>query len=222
MSQMFLNRRWLVLVCVASLAFNAGVGATVGVRTYRRLVGPGREFQGKPQGESPGEARGWGRRGDRGARGEYGRGQRESRLHQALGLSQDQAESLRLARKTMFENVGALRGVLRDENRALSDLIAAPKPDRVAIDAQLGRIASLRAEIDLRVVEHFLGIKEILEPEQHEAFNEVVHRAFNRDFSAGHGSRGRSGIRGRGGPQHFRDVGGVAPDGQLKDKETEQ
>ncbi len=193
MSSAIQSRHWLGLALVASLAFNAGVGATVGVRTYHRFTGP----------DEPGELA---------AHPRDHRGRRSVHLHQQLGLTQAQIEELHSMRDDMFDEIHALRGALRDENRTLTDLIVTSETDREAIDVQLGRIASLRREIDDRVVEHFLSVKQKLNPDQYEAFNVLISRAFVRGVPGGPGPDGEhrfrrgagKGMRGRyHGGEHF-------------------
>ena len=104
---------------------------------------------------------------------------------------------MRSARKAMFGEIETIRKGLQYENRVLADLIAAEKLEREAIEEQLGRIASLRQDTDRRVVEHFVSIKALLEPDQHEAFNDVVRRAFAHDIAGRHSPKGRHGFHGR-------------------------
>ena len=165
------NRRSLSLLLIASLAFNIGVGATFGALAYRKYSAS--DILGQPRD----------RRGGPGRFGALGR----------LNLTPDQETQMTEAREKMIELVRELRQELKQENRVLTELMVAPEPDREAITAQLSRVASLREQMDRYVVEHFLNTKQLLAPEQHEAFNEMIRRAFAR---GGPGGGGHGGPRG--------------------------
>ena len=170
------RRNWLTLLLIASLAFNVGVVATFGVMTYRKRAEPP----------------------DHGPRGQ-GHGRPD--ICKMLDLTEEQDAQMQASRRAMREEVRELRREIREENLALTDLIGALEPDRELIAAQLGKIASLREQMDRRVVEHFLDSKSFLEPAQHEMFNKMVRRAFSRGGPGGmgrDGHRGPRGSRGRG------------------------
>jgi Spy/CpxP family protein refolding chaperone len=165
------NRRSLSLLLIASLAFNVGVGATFGALAYKK--------------HSASDVRG----DRRGGPGRFGALER-------LNLTPDQETQITEAREKMIELVRELRQELKQENRVLTELMVAPEPDREAITVQLSRVASLREQMDRHVVEHFLNTKQLLAPDQHEAFNEMICRAF---------SRGGPGRGGHGGPRGLHD-----------------
>jgi len=162
----WLARRWLLLALMASLALNAGVGATVGVQAYRQRC------------HDPGQRRG-------GPRGQH--------LIEALGLSAEQSEQVKTGRERMRAAFGELRPQMREADGALAELLAAPEPDREAIAEQMARIGSLQARKLECVVEHFLEIKALLEPEQQEAYNDVIRRRLLSHDKRGPGFGGRHG-----------------------------
>ncbi len=155
---------WLLLI--ASLALNAGVGATFGVRAYENYRGPC---------ATPGP-------------------RTHGRLAEMLNLTPEQADQMMTAKRKLMEDIGEIRQELRPANEGLTRLMSAPEPDREAIATQVERIASLRGRMQHRLVEHFLEMKERLNEEQKEVFNDFVLR---RLFSYGtHGP-------GVGGPSRY-------------------
>jgi hypothetical protein len=95
----------------------------------------------------------------------------------------------------MMEFVHQIRQDLDGEIDVLTQLMAADEPDREAIAAQVGKIASLREQMDIRVVEHFLIVRPMLDPDQQETLNRMIRRAFSR------GGPGRGGLGGPHGPR---------------------
>ena len=176
------RRRFLWLALIASLAFNAGVGATVGVRAYQQVSDPdGRRHR-------PGGCR----------------------LTEELNLTPEQAESVAAARVEMMDGLRGLRGQLREVRQALTELMTAAEPDRDAIAEQIGRIASLDEQKHHRLVAHFLDIKQLLNPDQQEAFNETIRRGMSRHGRrhggfGGPGHHGRRAAHGNGKPVHSDD-----------------
>ncbi len=158
----WLRRKSVWLLLIASLAFNVGVGTTFGVRTYQNYCGPC-----KRGGRPP-----------------------HVGLLDKLNLTPDQAEQAEAIKEQMFECAHDLRRELREENEVLADLMAAPQPDREAIAAQLGKISALHDQKQHWMIEHFLDIKELLDQEQCEVFNETIRRVLPR------GRLGRSGFGG--------------------------
>ena len=179
------SRRSLSTLLIASLAFNVGVGVTFGVQAYHKYAAPDR-----PDGPWPGRGRGYGPRGMHGL--------------EKLNLTPEQQAHMEAARDGFFEQIRELRRAVREQHDVLTSLMSAAEPDRQAIELELSEIARLRGQMDRHVVEHFLDVKQILEPEQHEAFNEMIHRAFSRGgrghgpFGGHHGRHKGRGRKGRG------------------------
>lgn len=175
----WMRRRWGWLILIASLAFNAGVGATFGVRAYRQVRGP-------DSGGGPGRCR----------------------LLDELNLTTDQTEQVEADRAEMMDVFHEVQRQLRQEHETLTELMTAAEPDREAIAEQIGNITLLHEQKHRRLVEHFLGIKELLDADQQEAFNQTVRRAICRPGHGRGGFGGRYGYRrgpgrgGRKGPFH--------------------
>ncbi len=192
------SRKSLSLLLIVSLAFNIGVGVTFGVMAYRNLTTPRRP---------------------------HGPGDGPGRFHSLrdLELSPEQETQMKAAREKMIERVHELRRAVREENRVLTELMTAPEPDREAIAGQVGRITAARQQMDRHVVEHFLDVRGLLDPDQQEAFNKTIRRAFSR---GGPGARGLGGHHGPGkGRGHGRE-GRFRKNTELfdpnKQKETEE
>ena len=169
------SRRSLSLLLIVSLAFNIGVGVTFGVMAYYRKLTPHR------QPHRPGERPG-----------------RFDPL-KALNLSPEQEAQMKAGREKMIERVHELRRAVKEGHRILADLMVGPEPDREAIEKQLTEIAAARQQLDRRVVEHFLNAREFLDPDQQEAFNRMIRRAFSHGGPGGRGLGGHHGAgKGRG------------------------
>ncbi len=164
MRWLFPRRNGLWVLVIVSLAFNAGFGTTFGVRTYQHY--------------SPDS--------------KHGDGTSLRSLHQRLNLTPEQEAQMEAGRETLFGQVEELRGELSIQTDALADLVTAPEPDRKAIAPQLDKVASLRQEIQQRVVEHFLEVKTLLRPGQREAFDEIIRRHIFRYNGRGHGRMRRA------------------------------
>ncbi len=175
----WMRRKALWLVLLASLAFNAGVGATVGVRAYQQVREP---------------------------RGPHG-GPGGCDLAKQLGLTPEQVTELDAARAELMSNLEATSHEVSLAHEALAELMTVAEPDRAAIDEQIERIGALRQQQQRELVEHFLEVKARLTPEQTEAFNELIRRVLSRPgrglggFGGPHGPRGGHG-RGLRGPRH--------------------
>ena len=185
---LWLRQRTLWLVLIASLAFNAGVGMTYGVRAFRdpcpvdqRLVrdpGPGRKDTDPREGRH-------GQRHHSGRRGERYRGLHD-RILRSFNLAPDVEKKLRDSRDKLFEEVGEMREQLAIESEVLADFLAAPEPSREAITDQLRAIECVRVQIQEAVIDHFLEVRAELKPEQRQTFMQMIHKHLVRP-GRGHG-----------------------------------
>lgn len=164
------SSRGLWLLLIASLGFNAGVGATAGLRAYNRYA------EADPGVEKDRPGRGGGR------------------LMRQLDLTPEQQELLRAARVEMRQRHQGLRSEIREQTEALVTMLGAEQPDREAIAAQVGAIAERREQLDHDMVDHLLDVRGMLQPAQHEAFDEIIRRILQR---GGHGDHGPRGFGGR-------------------------
>ncbi|MHC4698174.1 MAG: Spy/CpxP family protein refolding chaperone [Planctomycetota bacterium] len=142
---------WLVLI--SSLAFNAGMGTTFGVRAYNRHYG-------RPWGP-PHKCR-------------------HRAFLERLNLRPDQLGQVEAEGEALHAEMRGLHRTLADESAALADLLVAVEPDREAIAAQLDKLADMHKEKQQQVVEHFLRLNELLNDDQREAFAHEIRRIFMR------------------------------------------
>jgi Spy/CpxP family protein refolding chaperone len=148
------RERWIWLVLIGSLAFNAGVGATFGVKSYRRS-------------------------GDDQRRDGRGRRDHSTRLMEQLNLTAEQTERVEASRARMKEIIDPAKAQLKREGEALADLMAASETDLEAIDRQLNQLAVGRKDMLHAIVEHFLEVKAVLAPEQQEEFAKVIRKVLS-------------------------------------------
>jgi Spy/CpxP family protein refolding chaperone len=147
------NGKGKTLLLIISLAFNLGACLAVAVKGYG---GPG------PQREQDHERR------HRGS------------LTEKLGLSPQQEEVLAASREAFFAELRPLKQEIHEEARVLAELITAVQLDMGAVSAQADRVAAARNEIHQRMVQHLLSVREVLEPDQLEAFKEWASRILSR------------------------------------------
>lgn len=150
-----LQPAWVWLLLIASLAFNAGVGATVGVRAYQHHWGD--EPKGPPPPKPP-------------------------HLRDDLGLSPQQAAELDQEEQTLKADVDGYRDRLHDLHRTLTELVLSEDEDRDAITATMDEIDDIRQSMRMRLVDHFLAIRKELNPKQREKLNRNFVRRLGRSY----------------------------------------
>jgi Spy/CpxP family protein refolding chaperone len=120
----------------------------------------------------------WGGPGDKGGAGVW------CPLHRQLGTSEKQWKEIEPRLRQFQErsqetcrHVNQLRG-------ELIDLVAAPEPDRAAIEAKQKEILAGQGKMQAMVIEHLLAERQSLTPEQQKQLFEMIRR---RAGCAGHG-----------------------------------
>ena len=162
------------LFLISSLAFNAGMGTTFGLRAYNRHYGG-------PFGSLPS----W----------------RKDAFLEQLNLRPDQLAQLQADGDTLHAQMRELQKSLAKQNAVLADLLVSAQPDREAIAMQLDKLAEMQRQKQQHVVEHFLHLSELLGSDQREVFEKTVRGVFAR-CGAGHGGfRGHHRTHPRGGPR---------------------
>lgn len=73
-------------------------------------------------------------------------------------------------------SVSAVQSLLFRARQSLWRLLTASETDMAAVSTRLDKIASLQRQVQQCVVDHLLEEKEILGPEQQQAFNEIIRR----------------------------------------------
>ena len=180
----WLASKWHWILLIGSLAFNAGVGTTFGVRAYTRHAEP---FWRPGPRHSPDE------------------------FLRRLNLRPDQMAKVEAEGQTLRTQMKDLHRAFREESAALADLLLADDPDRDAIAAQLDKLAQMHRTKQEQVVEHVLRFSELLDDDQRPAFEGSIRRIIRRcGFGPpgfGKHERHRKGLGPRGGGRHRRHGG---------------
>ncbi len=117
-------------------------------------------------------------------------------LHRELALSDTQAEQMKLLKEKFQLNVNPIRTALRTNQEQLIELLTAAAPHRSKIDSVQKEIDSLQAELQKMVIDHLLGQKEILTPEQQFKFFSIIRERLLME-EAHHGQNGLAPINER-------------------------
>ena len=160
---------WLLLI--ASLAFNAGMGTTFGIRAFRHY----------------------------GEREEAVHGCRNHAFLERLKLPPDQHAHIEAQSYMLHAKTRELHQALKEESAVLADLLVAVKPDREVIAVQLEKLAELHRLKQQQVVEHFLRLSELLENDQREVFEKTIRAVFARCGAEHSGHRKHHGAHPPGG-----------------------
>lgn len=147
------------IVLLASLAFNAGLGVTFGVRAYNRTSQPSQPCDRRGGGDRTG--------GDR-----PGGGDREGDFFEALHLTDEQRAQFKTDREQLMQSLSPFFDQLRSASKAVTDLMSAEEPDRQAIATQLDQVAAIRRQMQQTVIESVLQSMSHLDAEQRKVFNE--------------------------------------------------
>ena len=107
--------------------------------------------------------------GPEGMRGPH-KGKMLDRLSEKLDLTAEQEEQLKALKKTNMEEMKALHEEMKSKREELRAELQKPDTDKARINAVVTEMKALQSkQIDQRV-DNFLGMKEILTPEQFEKF----------------------------------------------------
>jgi len=97
-------------------------------------------------------------------------------VEHALGLRGPQRDRVRAEYSRFQKKMREIRTRAERNHKELFDLLAAPQPDREAIQKCLQRIAADRQEMQELVVEHLLAIKGMVSTEQGNRLIETLRR----------------------------------------------
>jgi len=120
-------------------------------------------------------------------------------LHRELGTSEEQWQEIEPRLKQFQERCQELCRHINQLRSEMIDLVAAPEPDRAAIEAKQEEILAGQRRMQRLVIEHLLAEKQLLSPHQQEQLFEMIRQ---RAHCSGHGpmmGRGRGRGRGMGG-----------------------
>jgi len=170
MRRIIMNGKGKTLLLIVSLAFNLGACLAVAV-----------QGRGQEQPRPPRDEGGWHRDG----------------LCSKLNLSPEQAAVLSASRDQLFGELRALEDRHHEEGLVLADLLTAPQLDMDAVSRQVEKVAAVRNEIQWRMVQHLLSIRDMLQPNQLESFKEFAGRVLSRSERGRHGGESsRHGVPG--------------------------
>jgi Spy/CpxP family protein refolding chaperone len=159
MRRFMMNGKGKTLLLIISLAFNLGACLAVAVQV----------------------------RGDRGAdRRDDDRKRHRKHLSDKLNLSPEQEEVVAASRERLFEELRGMKGRLHEESDALAELLTADEIDSDAISEQVARVAAVRNEMQERLVEHLLTVREVLGPDQRESFREFTGKVLSPPWRGRH------------------------------------
>ena len=137
-------------------------------------------------------------------RGAGGPGARGAGMHGGPGMGHELGEKLNLSddQRTKLADIHdrheraaiPIHGDLRVASLDLRKLMRADKPDLRTIDAQIDRIASLRASLHKARVAGMLEARAVLTPAQQKLMREHHGRMMGRSMHEGHGRRGGLGM----------------------------
>ena len=139
---------WLLII---SLAFNVGFGSTYTIRSYT----PGVSATGNPKG--------------------IGRGTMSMVLaHEGLNLSSVQEAQIQQINENLLTKINSYRWEIGDARVTLAELLSQPELDQEAVATQLDVISAIQRDAQQLVIDHLLQEREILHPDQIDAFNKII------------------------------------------------
>lgn len=172
---------WLLII---SIAFNLGFGATYGVKSYGPAAGASSD------------------------RGRGGGGTMSMvALPENLNLTPEQKTQMQQISDDLLLEISAFREEMRETRIVLSQFLAASELDEEAVAVQLEAINAIQRDAQRLVIDHLLQEKQLLRPDQLDAFNEVIQSRVCSGYGPG-GGRGQGMGRGqRGGEGRGRGAG---------------
>lgn len=156
-----MNGGMKTLLLIVSLAFNFGACLALGVQRYGDSPAVPARREGEPHRE-----RSW----------------------RLPDLTPDQSAVMEASREALFDGIRELKREMVAESETLANMLVAPEPDMAAVSEQAARISALRDQIQQRMIEHFISLRGALEPDQLDAFKQMIQRRF--------ADSGRRGMRG--------------------------
>ena len=134
-------------------------------------------------------------------------------LHRQLGTSEKQWQEIEPRLKKFQERSQELCRHINQLRGELIDLVAAPEPDRAAIEAKQKEILAGQEKMQALVIEHLLAERQFLTPEQQKQLFEMIRQ---RAGCAGHGpmmgpGQGKGRGMGMGKGKALRDGPGDCP-----------
>ncbi len=201
----FLKKNLVTLILAASLGLNVTLGIIMLTQEnprdhFRRIA----------------EERGW--RGD-----DYRRADLENRreatpdsLRQFRHFEPDQLEALRDLRREMFTEIEPAREEINTLQRLISEELRSSEPNIARLDSMTSRIMRYQNQIQQRTLRLILAEREILTPEQYQAFLRymVPGQLGQVDRRYDYGRRGRGESDSTGGDRTWSDREGSGRGGE--------
>ncbi len=94
-----------------------------------------------------------------------------------LNLSEDQAAKYKEFKSVHFKSMHSLRDSIHQYKQSINDELFKSNPNKGYINELADSIGKLNAKFEKANYKHFLGIKSILTPEQHEKFKILINEA---------------------------------------------
>jgi Spy/CpxP family protein refolding chaperone len=163
-----MKNKWLILILIFSVAVNVAALFTIGVQWSRHF------WRQHPLAKPP-----------------FSEQHREL-LRRKLNLTEDQYQQVKEAHDAFNAEMETMHSSLRAKREALFRQLRAPDPDLAEIDTLLVEMATLQADIERKVVDNLLSMKNVLTPEQRERFLSLIDRRFSehrRPFGPGQRER---------------------------------
>ncbi|UCE19850.1 MAG: periplasmic heavy metal sensor [Gemmatimonadota bacterium] len=164
-----MRNRWLIVVLIFSVAVNVAALVTIGIQWSRHFTRHHPLLSEPPFSERHREL-----------------------LRRKLNLTEVQYQQVKEAHDKFNVEMETMHSSLRAKRKALFHQLRAPDPDRAQIDTLLVEIATLQADIERKVVDNLLSMKNVLTPEQRERFLSLIDRRFSehrRHFGPGQRER---------------------------------
>ena len=96
------------------------------------------------------------------------------RIAKALGLSGDHMALFEKRFMEFSSKREELRKMLMEERDELAEMLSAPESDMASIEKKIDRISQIQAELEKLDVRRLLQLKEVLTPEQKNAFMQML------------------------------------------------
>ena len=166
-----MKSKWIIVLLIFSLAVNIAAVVTIGIQWSRHFTRHHPLLSEPPFSDRHREI-----------------------FRRRLDLTEDQFRQVRDVQDRLAEEMETKHSLLREKREALFHQLREPDPDREEIDSLLVEISVLQADIERKVVENLLEMKDVLTPEQREKLLSIIDhkfRDFRKHFGPGHRGKRR-------------------------------
>ena len=152
-----MKSKWIIVLLIFSLAVNIAAVVTIGIQ-WSRHFGRHHPLLSEPP---------------------FSDRHREI-FRRRLDLTEDQFRKVKEVQDQLADELETKHGLLRERREALFHKLREPDPDREEIDSLLVEISVLQADIERKVVDNLLEMKDVLTPEQREKLLSLIDRRFSK------------------------------------------